>query len=174
MSALLTGYEDAKTRKAHSDASGFKVVGDSLTVQADSRDADINVIMERYARTGQLPPLPRLPSFGDFDGINDFRTAIHAVQEAEDLFMGLPAKVRARFDNDPALFIEFCDKPENRAELAGLGLLSKEATDAIQKEQEALRAAEAGKGGEAAAAAGNQSGRPAKASKPGKGGETAE
>lgn len=140
---FLTGYEPDKELEAHSLRAGFKCVGDSLTVQADARDADINVIMERYARTGQVPPLPRLPSYGDFDGIADYRTAIHAVREAEDLFMRLPAKVRSRFDNDPAQFVDFCSSDANREELADLGLLNQQATDEIKKKQLERRQAEA-------------------------------
>lgn len=131
---LFTGYEDAAVREKRSLESGFACVGDSLTVQADAKDADINVIMERYARTGQVPGVSRLPSYGDFDGITDYRQAIEAVRSAEGLFMSLPAKVRARFDNDAGAFVEFCDVPENRLELADLGLLTKEAERAVREE----------------------------------------
>lgn len=139
MEKFLTGYEDAKVRDRHSRDTGFATVGDSLTVQADSRDADINVIMDRYARTGQIPGLSRLPSYGDFDGISDYREAIHAVREAEDLFMRLPAKVRSKFDNDPQLFVEYCEDPANRLELARDGLLAPEVRDAVLKEAEAVK-----------------------------------
>lgn len=174
---LMTGYEDAKTRKAWSDEHGTVCKGDSLTVQADSQDTDINVIMARYAKTGQLPPLARLPSYGDFDGISDYREAIEAVREAEDLFMQLPAKVRLRFENDPQQFVEFCDKPENRLELAELGLLEKGVADAIKKEAEAKREAEreVGQGdlpGPAAAAARREPGSKGPQSRGGAAGET--
>lgn len=136
---FLTGFESAKDREAHSNEHGFACVGDSLTVQADAKDADINVIMDRFARTGQFPPPSRLPSYGDFDGISDYREAIHAVREAEALFMQLPASIRGRFDNDPAQFIDFCEDPKNQLELADLGLLSPEATERVRKaEQEKL------------------------------------
>lgn len=136
---FITGFEDAKERSKLSDLAGFACVGDSMTVQADAVDADINVIMDKYARTGQLPPIKRLPSYGDFDGITDYREAIHAVRDAEELFMQLPAKVRSRFENDPGQFLEFCDTPANRLELAELGLLTKEAADAIRKEAEEVK-----------------------------------
>jgi len=134
MGKLFTGYEPGKDWKKHSSACAFVPKGDSLTVQADSRDADINVIMERYARTGQVPGLSRLPRYGDFDGISDYREAIHAVRDAEDLFMRLPAKVRSRFDNDAGSFVEFCEDRKNRLELAELGLLAPEVADAVRKE----------------------------------------
>lgn len=134
MGKLFTGFEDGKDWKKHSKSCALVPVGDSLTVQADSRDADINVIMDRYARTGQMPGLSRLPRYGDFDGISDYREAIHAVREAEDLFMRLPAKLRYRFGNDAGAFVDFCEDPKNRLELAELGLLAPEVADAVRKE----------------------------------------
>lgn len=131
---FITGYESPKEREKRSTLFGTVPVGDSLTVQADARDADINVIVDRYVRTGHIPALSRVPSYGDFDGISDYRTALHAVRAAEEQFMALPAKVRSRFENDPAAFVDFCEDPANRVELADLGLLSKEAADAVRKE----------------------------------------
>jgi phage internal scaffolding protein len=46
---------------------------------------------------------------------------------AQDSFLALPAKVRARFDNDPALFVDFASDEANRDELKALGLLREEA-----------------------------------------------
>lgn len=154
---FCTGYEPGEDRDARSNAAGFKCVGDSLTVQADAVDADINVIMDRYARTGQIPGVSRLPSFGDFEGLTDYGSMLRAIREADDLFMQMPAKIRAEFDNDPERFIAACEVPENREKFADLGLLSKEVTHEINQArvkrlQEAEKAAEAR--GAAAARAG--------------------
>lgn len=131
---LRTGFN--YDRAAASLECGLECADDSLTIQSQAKDADINVIMERYTKTGLMPPLARLPSFGDFDGISDYREAIHAVREADDLFMQLPAKVRSRFDNDPAEFAAFCSAPGNQLELAELGLLSEELTREIKEAAE--------------------------------------
>lgn len=151
-----TGYEPDSERDAHSDRCGFACEGDSLTVQADARDADINVIMERYTRTGTFPGLSRIPEYGDFDGISDFRQALEAVGEAQELFMELPAKLRSRFENDAVQFVEFVGNPANQDELGELGLLSREAFDALKKRRAAEAAekadqAEPGRGAAAAA-----------------------
>ena len=37
--------------------------------------------------------------------------------------MELPAKVRARFDNDPQMFLEFVASEDNRQEAVELGLI---------------------------------------------------
>lgn len=46
------------------------------------------------------------PKFGDFLGVSDYQTALNQVIEAEEAFDALPAKVRARFDNQPVDFLE--------------------------------------------------------------------
>lgn len=121
---LFTGYgDDPKARAAVKAGCAIKCEDDSLTVQSDRESSDINFIMRNYHRTGQLPPVSRLPSFGDFDGVADFREALEVVREAEHQFMQLPAQVRARFDNDAVQFVEFCDNPSNLPELVGLGIL---------------------------------------------------
>lgn len=130
---FYTGYEDEAANKKRSSSARTHPVGDSLTVQSDAKDADINVIMERYAKTGLMPAPKRLPSYGDFDGISDYRDAVEAVREADELFMRLPAKVRQRFDNDAGAFVDFCSDEANLPELAELGLLEEGAARAIKE-----------------------------------------
>lgn len=96
----------------------------SLTQQSFTEETDINVLLERFRVTGQMPTAVRLPSYGDFSAVSDYRTAMDAVLRAEDSFNELPAQVRQRFGNDPQAFLEFCSKDENRPELARMGLLN--------------------------------------------------
>lgn len=131
---FLTGYESDADRAAHSKKCGFETVGDSLTVQDQAGENDVNVIMERYNKTGIFPAPTRLPSFGDFSHATDFRTALEIIGEAEECFASLPAKVRSRFDNDPATFVAFCDNPANQLELAELGLLEEKAAQRVREE----------------------------------------
>lgn len=121
---LFTGYDDdPKARALIKAKTAIHCTDDSLTVQADAKATDINLIMKNYHRTGQLPPVQRLPSYGDFDSISDFREALHVVRDAEAQFMMLPAEVRARFDNDAVKFVEFCDDDRNHLELLDMGVL---------------------------------------------------
>lgn len=109
-----------------SDDSGLKCEDLSLTQQHFAEECDINYIVERFGVTGQLPPgAVYQPTYGDFTGIGDYRQALDAVQAADDAFMALPAKIRERFDNDPALFVDFCSSndPADRAEAMDLGLI---------------------------------------------------
>ena len=109
-----------------SDESGLKCEDASLTQQHLAQECDINYIVEQFGVTGQLPPAPaHTPTYGDFTGIGDYRQALEAVMAADEAFMALPAKIRERFDNDPALFVDFCSStdPADRSEAIELGLI---------------------------------------------------
>lgn len=103
-----------------SDDSACDTKGDSLTVQSQAEDADINNLMRRYGITGAFPENPRVPQYGDFTHITDFRSALEAVRSAEESFMAFPAEVRSRFDNDPQkmlVYMENGGSPEALKEL---------------------------------------------------------
>lgn len=104
-------------------------VGDfepTLTKQADAEAADINNIMARFERTGSLPDMIRSePQYGDFSDVGSYQEALNIVQFAGEQFRALDAKIRARFENDPAKFLEFCNNPQNAQEMIDLGLAQK-------------------------------------------------
>lgn len=106
-----------------SQETGLSCSEPTLAQQSFKDECDINTILERFAVTGELPNNVRMPQYGDFSGIFDYQTALNAVMAADDSFMQLPASVRARFDNDPALFVEFCGDESNREEAIKLGLV---------------------------------------------------
>jgi len=90
-------------------------------------ESDINTIMARYLRTGELPHVNTIaPQYFDAAGI-DFQTHMQSIADAKSLFAQLPSSVRFRFANDPGLFIDFCGDESNRPELARMGLLSPDA-----------------------------------------------
>lgn len=107
---------------------GFKNDEPSLTQQHFKDDSDINNIMARYQKTGVLvDPLTqttRKPMFDDFSDLGDFRDHQQAVIEAQDMFMELPSKLRARFANDPAELLQWLSDPANKDEAIELGLFS--------------------------------------------------
>lgn len=107
---------------------------DSSLAQQQFRDeCDINTILRRFNVTGQLPVGSVQPQYGDFSGIYDYRTALDAVRAAQESFDALPAKVRSRFANDPAAFVDFCSDESNREEMKALGLLIEKAAPAAEK-----------------------------------------
>lgn len=95
----------------------------SLAQQSFKDDADINVMLERFKVTGVMPQGVFMPTYGDFTGVSDYRTAREAMLKAEHAFMDMPFNVRARFDNDPQKFLEFCSDEKNREEAIRLGLV---------------------------------------------------
>lgn len=113
-------YFDYRDREV-GDVKEFDV---SLTKQADAKDADINNIMKRYEKTGLLPQLSRPGQYGDFSEVRTYREALDQVMEAQSMFEALPGSLRARFGNDPELFLEFVDNPANAEELVKLGLVA--------------------------------------------------
>lgn len=95
----------------------------SLAQQSFKDDADINVMLEKFKVTGVMPQGVIMPTYGDFQGVTDYRTAVDAINKATHAFMDMPANIRSRFQNDPQKFLEFCADPKNREEASRLGLV---------------------------------------------------
>lgn len=96
----------------------------SMTQQQFKDECDINTIVKQFGLTGKLPEAGSVyaPTYGDFTDIDDFQSALHALQRASDSFMELPAHVRERFQNDPAKLVAFCSDARNADEIRALGL----------------------------------------------------
>jgi len=109
-----------------SDETGLECKDPSLAQQHMKDECDINVIVERFGVTGELPTVPIPPQYGDFSGITDYHSAINAVRASEEAFMALPAKIRARFDHDPNALLQFLNDPTNRDEAIEIGLIDGE------------------------------------------------
>lgn len=94
------------------------------TRQEMLKECDINQVMKRFKKTGNLPDMIKLnPNFGDFSNVGDYHTALNTVIKAENQFNNLSAEIRKRFNNNPAEFLEFTANPENIPEMEKLGLL---------------------------------------------------
>lgn len=109
-------------KKAWSNKWGFKCTDVSRTVQAHKDEADINNIVKAFGITGKLPQGLRVPTYGDFEGVDDYRSAVELVKEAEANFLKVPAELRAKLGHDPGNFAEWCADPGNLEEMRKLGL----------------------------------------------------
>lgn len=97
--------------------------GESMTKQSFKDETNINRIMSKYQATGIVTHLnQKNPMYGDFSDVPDYQTALNLVLSANESFMQLPAKIRAKFSNDPAEFLDFVGNPDNAEELYTLGL----------------------------------------------------
>lgn len=117
---LRTPY-NYDTNKA-SDEAGLECLDPSLTQQQFKEEADINTIVDRFLRSGVMPTPVNMPQYVDYEGVFDFQSAMNVVRQADENFMRLDAKVRARFNNSPQEFLEFFANPDNTDEAVRLGL----------------------------------------------------
>lgn len=119
-------FERGKPCKIEFDKNNPKSA--SKTHQSFAKDADINNIMGKYAKSGILvDPLRvdmgRTPRFGDFSDLPDFGTLVNRIKQAQDDFMTLPAIVRQKFNNDVENCLAFIADPKNVNECCDLKLL---------------------------------------------------
>jgi len=109
---------------AASNASGLVCEEPTRAQQHHRDECDINVILERFGKTGQVPVNAISGTYGDFSGVHDYHTAMNALIAAESEFAALPAQLRNKFANDPANLVQFLDNPDNRVEAEKLGLVN--------------------------------------------------
>ncbi|WNK14012.1 MAG: internal scaffolding protein [Microvirus sp.] len=105
-----------------SEDSSLLCADPSKTVQSDAFDADINNIMARVVKTGQLPQAVRPPTYQDMPDNPSFREMLDVIKAGEDSFYDLNAGVRSRFGNDPIAFLEFCSDEKNLPAMREMGL----------------------------------------------------
>jgi len=97
---------------------------DGMTRQEFAAECDINVLLDRYEKTGVLNHFnTREPLYLDLsDGVPDLMQAMDVLHRASDAFMTLPAKVRREFDQDALKFVAFAENPDNLPQLREWGL----------------------------------------------------
>jgi len=93
------------------------------TKQEFKNECDINTIMARFDKTGILAFTNRFqPQYGDTTGI-EFQNSMETIAAGRSMFQELPSAVRARFQNDPARFLDFVHDERNLDEMREMGLL---------------------------------------------------
>lgn len=113
------------------------------TKQSFKDEMDINHIVKRFLKTGVLEfTRKNEPRYGDTTGI-EFQAAMQTVAEAKSMFNDLPSELRARFENEPAQFLDFIQDENNYDEARKLGLLNPEAVAARATAAAAAAAREA-------------------------------
>lgn len=132
MKIITIDERTGRTKVRHDvnlDDKGEKVP--TRTQQQFKAECDINNIMAKYKKTGVLPSLIKAdPRYGDFSDVLDYQESLNIVMHANDQFAALSAKVRRRFDNDPAKFLEFTADPKNAEEMIDLGLATRKLPEA--------------------------------------------
>lgn len=93
-------------RDDSSIATGLACQDLSLTRQDDAEDADINVIVGRFLKTGLLPEGVSVPQYGDFLEVSDYKSSLDLVRKAEQAFASYPADIRSKYANDVGVFLD--------------------------------------------------------------------
>lgn len=105
---------------AESDRTALTCPEPSKTQQHFVEESDINVIVGRFLKTGELPPVRTPPSYADFTEITDFQSAMDTINQAKESFAALPAEVRSTFQNDPGRFLAYVDHCNDTGDLEPL------------------------------------------------------
>lgn len=94
-----------------------------LTRDSEADACDVNRIVARFEQSGILPSVDREGVFADVADIGDYRTALERVSRAQEVFATFDARIRKRFNNDPAEFLDFMSNPANEDEAIELGIV---------------------------------------------------
>jgi len=118
---------------AASNASGLVCEEPTRAQQHHKDECDINVILERFGKTGQVPVNAISGTYGDFSGVHDYHTALNTLIAAESEFEALPANIRKQFANEPARLIDFLNDPANKDQAIELGLVNRPITSSFNE-----------------------------------------
>lgn len=95
----------------------------SKTDQSFKNDCDVNFIMSRFLKTGQVTHLAKRQGvYADVSEIKDLHESMIQVTQAQEAFNMLPAHLRERFQNSPVEMLRFLQNPKNDSEAIELGL----------------------------------------------------
>lgn len=103
-------------------------------------ESDINHILETFKRSNDPSVLMRPganPQFVDLPEGLDYQAAMIQVSKAEESFMNLPSKMRAKFDNDPRTFLDALHDPVHQEYFAAQGFVTPRPAPPQPKKNEA-------------------------------------
>lgn len=104
--------------------------GESLTDQSLAQETDVNYIVNKYMKTGQLSHLRNAQgSYQDVSEFGDTLDALNKLTKAQNTFDELPSQLRERFGNSPIQMVEFLQNPANHAEAIKLGMMTPKPTN---------------------------------------------
>lgn len=89
-------------RDAESARVALRCNDPSLTKQEFKDDSDINVILDRFLKTQEPPPMALPEHFTDLTGRTSYFEMASKIAEANQMFYRLPPDIRQEFANDPA------------------------------------------------------------------------
>lgn len=95
----------------------------SKTDQQYKQDCDVNHIIRKFSKTGQISHLAKAQGqYADVAEIPDLLGALGQVTQAQQSFDLLPAELRKKFSNSPVEMYNWLQNPQNDKEAVRLGL----------------------------------------------------
>lgn len=93
------------------------------TKQQFADECNINNIMSKFEKNQLIEHVnEHKGDYGDFATFESYHDSVNRVIEAQDAFMTVPAKIRAKFNNDPASFLAYVQDPANADSMIEMGL----------------------------------------------------
>lgn len=93
---------------------------ESKTQQHFKDEQDINVIVSRVLRTGELPAIPIPPRYADLTTQEDYHAMLNRIAETNGLFYRLDPEIRAEYANDPGAWLQDVNTKLESGDLAPL------------------------------------------------------
>jgi len=98
--------------------------GEMRTKQEFKDECDIYNVLKQAKRTGRIEHMAAgTPYYDDLPPPLDYQEAMNLILDAQAAFADLPAKLRDKYGNDPASFLEALANPANAAEFREAGIL---------------------------------------------------
>lgn len=116
-----------------SERTGIYCPEESKTKQEFKDDADINVILARFMKTGQPPDIVLPEHFADLTGRTTYFDMASKAADANELFYLLPATKRAEFLNDPTRWADAVVAALARGDVKDLNAMGVAATEKPQE-----------------------------------------
>lgn len=110
---------------AEAERTGTECKDPSKTQQHFKDQQDINQIVDRFSKTGELPLIPNPLQYGDLTTLDDYHTLETKLAETRALFYRLTPAIRASYRNDPGAWLEDVATRTNNGDfepLAAMGL----------------------------------------------------
>jgi len=82
--------------------------------------------MAKYQKTGALEHVNKYSNQYGFATAQTFTESMAIVTRARNMFDALPSSIRTKFNGDPGAFLDFVQDPDNKSEMAELGLSGKQ------------------------------------------------
>jgi len=95
----------------------------SMTEQSHKDACDIHNILKKSEKTGILEHVNNAaPYYGEMPTGQEFHNHMNIIARAETMFETVPSKLRQRFENDPAKFLDYISDQKNYQDMFDQGI----------------------------------------------------